>query len=294
MRPVRRVAELGSLGAKNALGIHSTMALSSYANLKKPDPDEIVIRYTSLAQFIWIVTQQKLPLIRLDLFRDPFEGSAPKSLIEHQMIVSGGRNSIVQQMRVQQHFYRNYQWSPDPPQTAGAWWADMSARRRNRTYSTHASCWRWGPESEGMWRLYCGEKGGVALQTTFSKLEKSVEAEPILAGKIQYEDYDIVPAFKEDLDHVMYKRDGFAFEQEVRLLRADQDHHGKLCNGTAHEKLPPCLSIPWNIGSAIDRILVSPYADEWYLESVQAAARLADEDLEGRVTWSRLRKSPDF
>jgi hypothetical protein len=270
------------------------MAHSSYANLRKPDPDEIVIRYTSLAQFIWIVTQQKLPLIRLDLFRDPFEGSAPKSLIEHQMIVSGRRNSIVQQMRAQQHHYPNHQWPLDPLQTTGDWWADMSARRRNRTYSTHASCWRWGPESEGMWRLYCGERGGVALQTTFARLEKSVEAESILAGKIQYEDYDIVPAFKEDLDHVMYKRDGFAFEQEVRLLKADQDHHSKLCNGTVREKLPPCLPIPWNIGATIDLILVSPYADEWFLETVRAAARLADEELEGRVAWSRLQKSPDF
>jgi hypothetical protein len=145
-----------------------------------------------------------------------------------------------------------------------------------------------------MWRLYCGERGGVALQTTFARLEKSVEAEPILVGKIQYEDYDTVPAFKEDLDHVMYKRDGFAFEQEVRLLKADQDHHGKLCNGTVREKLPPCLPIPWNIGATIDRILVSPYAEDWYLEAVRAAARLAHEELDGRIEWSRLRKLPDF
>ena len=270
------------------------MAHPSYANLKKPGPDEVVIRYTSLAQFIWIVTQQKLPLIRVDLFRDPFEGSAPRSLIEHQMILSGGRNSIVQQMAVQQHHFPDYPWPPAPLQTAGEWWAAMSARRRNRTYSTHASCWRWGPESEGMWRLYCGERGGVALQTTFARLEQSVEAEPILAGMIQYEDYDTVPPFKEDLDHVMYKRDGFAFEQEVRLLKSDQDHYSKLCNGTVHEKLPPCLPVPWNIGAAIDRILVSPYADDWYLEAVRAAARLADEELEGRVAWSRLQKPPDF
>ena len=270
------------------------MAHSLYANLKKPDPNEIVIRYTSLAQFIWIVTQQKLPLIRLDLFRDPFEGSAPKSLIEQQMILSGHRNSIVQQMRVQQHHYPNHQWPPVPLQTTGDWWADMSARRRNRTYSTHASCWRWGPESEGMWRLYCGERGGVALQTTFARLEQSVEAERIVAGMIQYEDYDTVPPFKEDLDYVMYKRVGFAFEQEVRLLRTDQDHYGKLCNRTAYEKLPPCLPIPWNIGAAIDRILVNPYADDWYVDAVRAAARLASEELEGRVAWSLLHKPPEF
>jgi hypothetical protein len=145
-----------------------------------------------------------------------------------------------------------------------------------------------------MWRLYCGERGGVALQTTFAQLEQSVEAEPILAGKIQYEDYDTVPCFKEELDHVMYKRDGFAFEQEVRLLKADQDHYSKLCNGTVHEKLAPCLPIPWNIGAVIDRILVNPYADYWYVEAVRAAASLPDEKLEDRVAWSRLQKPPNF
>ena len=115
-----------------------------------------------------------------------------------------------------------------------------------------------------------------------------------MAGKIQYEDYDTVPPFKEDLDHVMYKRDGFAFEQEVRLLKADQDHYGNLCNGTVHEKFPPCLPFPWNIGVVIDRILVSPYADDWYLEVVRAAARLAVEGLESRVVWSRLHKPLAF
>ena len=266
----------------------------SYANLKKLGPDEIVIRYTSLAQFVWIVTQRKLPLIRTDLFRDPYEGSAPTSLINQQAILLGDGYRRLQTMGILKSWDPNGQMPDEPLQTVGGRSAELSAIRRSRTYSTHASCWRWGPESEGMWRLYCGERGGVALQTTFARLEESVEAESILAGKIQYADFDTVPPFKEDLDYVMYKREGFAFEQEVRLLKTDQDHHGKLCSGTVREKLPPCVPIPWNIGAAIDRILVSPYADEWYLEAVRAAARLAYEEPKAPIDWSRLRKPPDF
>lgn len=270
------------------------MAHSSYANLKKPDPTEIVIRYTSLAQFIWIVTQQKLPLNRIDLFRDPYEGSAPTSVINQQAILLGDGYKRRQTMGILKSWDPNNQMPDEPLQTIDDRMAELSVIRRNRTYSTHASCWRRGPESEGMWRLYCGEKGGVALQTTFTRLEKSVEAESILAGNIQYADYDTVPPFNEELDYVMYKRLGFKFEQEVRLLKMDQDHHGKLCNGTVREKLPDCLPIPWSIGATINRILVSPYAVEWYLEAVRAAARLAGEELEGRVEWSILQKPPDF
>ncbi|MGI0034917.1 MAG: hypothetical protein ACRD98_03495 [Nitrososphaera sp.] len=62
-------------------------------------------------------------------------------------------------------------------------------------------------------------------------------AKDILAGKIRYEDYKTTPPFTELLDHVMRKRVGFAFEQEVRLLRLDEDHYGKLCNRTTDENI---------------------------------------------------------
>jgi hypothetical protein len=252
------------------------------------------MRYTSFAQFISIVTQGKLPLIRIDLFRDPFEGSAPSSSIDQQLLLDGRRNMTAQQMPVQHHHYANHSGSLIPLQTSVEWWAEMTARRRNLTYSTHASCWRWGPESEGMWRLYCGEKEGVAFQTTFARLEQSIVEAHILAGKIRYEDYNTTLPFTELLDHVMHKRVGFAFEQEVRLLRLDEDHYGNLCNRTTDEKHSPCLPIPWSMKAAIDRILVSPYADDWYLDAVRATARLADADLESRVGWSELKEKPKF
>jgi hypothetical protein len=223
--------------------------------------------------------------MRIDLFRDPFEGSAPKSLIDQQITLGGGMGQTAQQQDVLHHYYPDYAGS-------GKWHADVGARRKNRTYSTHASCWRWGPESEGMWRLYCGEKDGIAFQTTFARLEKSVEETHILAGKIRYGNYKTMDPFTEDLDHVMYKREGFAFEQEVRLLKADEDYYLKLCSGAAQEKLPPCLPIRWSVKAAIDRILVSPYTDDWYMDAVRATARLADADLDGLVGWSDLQGKP--
>jgi hypothetical protein len=270
----------------------------SYPNLVKPEPGEIVTRYLSIAQFIWIATQQKLPLIRVDVFQDLFEGSAPQSLIEQQAILAGGRNRTDQQMSVQRHYYPNYPWPSTPSQTSAERWAEMTAWRRYLTYSTHASCWRWGPEPDGMWRLYCGEKEGVALQTTFARLEQSLEqaleTEPLLVGKVQYGDYETISPFTADLDHVMYKREAFAFEQEVRVLRMDQGHYNNLCSGITKEKLPPSLPILWDIKTAIENILVHPYVSDWYLEAVCAAARLVDETFARRVRWSKLRKSPTF
>jgi hypothetical protein len=265
-----------------------------YKKLEKPEPTETVTRHTSLAQLIWIVTRGELPLIRIDLFRDPFEGAPNKSLIDQQIILGGGMDDADQEMWVLQRHYPNYDGSRARRQKPGDWQADVGASRKNRTYSTHASCWRWGAESEGMWRLYCGEKEGVAFQTTFARLEKSVEGADILAGKIRYGNYKTMDPFNEELDHVMYKREGFKFEQEVRLLKADEDYYRKLCTGVVREKLPPCLPTPWSAKGAVDRILVSPYADDWYMDAVRASVRLVDTDLEVRVGWSDLWGKPDF
>src|SRR6266480_1376172 len=171
------------------------MSHPAYAKLEKPEPNEIVIRYTSLAQFIWIMTRGKLPLIRIDLFRDPFEGSAPKSLIDQQIVLAGDRARVYQQQAALQHYYDDLPVYALLRNTSGDLWAELTARRKARTYSTHASCWRWGPESEGMWRLYCGEKDGIAFQTTFDRLEQSVDKTDILVGKIRYDDYKTMQPF---------------------------------------------------------------------------------------------------
>jgi hypothetical protein len=271
----------------------------SYPNLKAPEPSEIVTRYTSLAQLLWIATQQKLPLTRVDLFQDLFEGSVPQSEIEQQVAAIGTRDRMYQQlqMSVEKRADMTFgeQWAG---MTSGKKFEAITARRKNLTYSTHASCWRWGLEPDGMWRLYCGAKEGVALQTTFSRLEQSLEqalkTEPLLVGKIQYGDYEAIPPFTHDLDHVMYKREVFAFEQEVRILRMDAEHYLNLCSSAWQEKLPPSLSISWNIREGIDCILVSPYADTWFLEAVQAVAGCIDKELGDRVRWSKLRQSPAF
>ena len=225
------------------------MSPLSYPNLEKPEPGEIVTRYTSLAQFIWIATQHKLPLTRVDVFQDVFEGSAPLSLIEQQIAAIGTRDRMYQQLQMSAE--------KGADMTFGEKWAAMTSgekmeaiatRRRNRTYSTHASCWRWGLEPDGMWRLYCGEKEGVALQTTFARLEQSLEealkTEPLLIGKVQYGNYESMHPFTDPLDHIMYKREAFAFEQEVRILRVDEEHYNRLCSDITKDKLLPSVSIP--------------------------------------------------
>ena len=107
-----------------------------YLHLQKPEPGEIVTRYISLAQFIWIATQQKLLLTRVDLFQDLFEGSAPQLSIAQQALIIGSRDRIYQQPPFQMSTEERRE------RTFAQKWEEMTTRRRNLTYSTRASCWR--------------------------------------------------------------------------------------------------------------------------------------------------------
>jgi hypothetical protein len=53
---------------------------------------------------------------------------------------------------------------------------------------------------------------------------------------------------------------------------------------------PPGLEMPWDVEAVLDRIVVSPYAPEWYLGVVrEVLAKLAPGALIERISWSDLR-----
>jgi hypothetical protein len=267
-----------------------------YKNLLPPDANITVLRYTSLAGLVWMLTRHELPLIRLVLFGDPFEGSAPESVMQEQ--ASQGGISAQQQMSAVKSFYHHqmaghfdegavYYELPDI-------FTKMANIRKARVGSTYASCWQCGPESEGMWRLYCGEKEGVALKTTFARLEKSIRDEEILAGMVRYVNYKTVAPFKEDWDYVLHKREGFRHEQEMRLLKFDGELHAQLLGKQSVDVLG-CLGTPWNMDDGVESILVSPYADPWYLEAVRATVgHMGGGALTERVNWSELQAKARF
>jgi hypothetical protein len=277
------------------------MAKPVYSNLERPEPREPVMRYTSLAALVLMLTKNELPLIRIDRFRDPFEGSIPKSVIGQQALIQAGVNAQQMQVVMQQKPIRHIQTRTlgEPmPQWMGNRdvHAEHERMRKARIKSSYASCWRRGPESEGMWRLYCGEKDGVALSTTFAQLENSIKDSDVVAGLVQYGNYETMTAFNGELDHLMYKRLGFEFEQELRLLMTDEELYEKIKQNGPCESVP-VRSIPWNLAGSIEKILVSPYADPWYVDAVKSVVESLDAgktSLVTRVGWSELRAEAVF
>jgi hypothetical protein len=166
-----------------------------------PQPDDTSVkvwRYLDLAKFIWLLENRKLYLSRLDLLDDPHEGSTPKllALLRNQQFSEWGANQLIEQM--------------------------PSINKQAREYM-YINCWHLGNnESEAVWRLYCPNDSGVAIQTTYQNLIDSIASDSFCyIGLVSYTDYEseIFPP-NNAFYPVMHKRISFSHEQEIRLVKS--------------------------------------------------------------------------
>jgi hypothetical protein len=178
-------------------------------------------------------------------------------------------------------------------------WSRMTRLRRARTRSAHASCWSLGNESEALWRLYCNDDDcqgrGVALRTTLAGLKQSVGVHDLDVRPITYIEYQEAPPFTNDMAPLFHKRLGFRADQEVRLLKFNEEHFTALIPKDASvPQLDEYIYLPWALRDIIDKIFISPYADEDYEQRVRDAVQKADSTLADRVALSELheRRNP--
>jgi hypothetical protein len=249
-----------------------------------------VWRYLSLSAVIETIEKRQIRLTRIDTFRDLFEGSVPKKEMEVQDILLAGAGSKRAMLNSVFAWFRGMGRLEPPDEDP---WLRITRLRRAQTRCAHASCWSLGHESEVLWRLYCRDDGcpwiGVALRTTLARLEKSVAVHDLYISPITYVPYHEAPPFTDQMDSLLHKRRGFDAERELRLLKFDQPQYNALVPKDASvPELPEHIYLDWVLGDAIDEIIVSPYADVKYEESVRQAIKTADPSLADRVVLSEL------
>ena len=258
-------------------------------------------RYTSLNALEHMLRDSQLRLTRVDVFKDQFEGSVPKQQIDDQLPAFSSVNAM---LMMGESVAAQIPGAPGmPPLPINDPWTRMTIRRRVATRSAHASCWNWGEESEAMWRLYCKDDGelgqGVALRSTFGKLDASIAHHDLIIGRVVYRLYHEGPAFNDDLDPFMHKRMGFECEREARVLSFDQHHYSTLALALTGlygfapvpdppAELPEYIYIDWRPLDVADAIVISPYATEVYEQRVKAAVAAIDPSAVARLELSVL------
>lgn len=215
-------------------------------------------RFLDFAKFVDILARKSLYFSNLEGFEDPYEGAYPECF--ESLVISaygGATNPSLQEHRtlVRRNFYIN--------------------------------CWYSGNyESYGMWDLYGHREKGVAIQTTFGGLRKSIAKDPhrIFIGKVKYIDfrkYRPEPQMME-FAPVMHKRKEFESEQEARAViypGSGIDHKG--ASG---------VYIKCALDTLIEKVIVSPKSADWFVELVSKVTR--KYGLQTQVKKSELGAKP--
>jgi hypothetical protein len=207
-----------------------------------PAPDTVLWRYLSFAKLISLLHVPRLHFTRVDLFDDHFEGAWPKSDLEYWSKIEGGGKAI--------------------------YFTEMMRQR------VAVSCWlESSHESAAMWRLYASGEEGVAITTTFGKLQKLVDdavATTWLAGvgRVTYIDHAGAGLFEglqeneplpNTLAPFMLKHISYAHEREVRAL---------LVAGKGNEVGRQGVDLALDVNNFVDQIVINPFCQPWFTEAV--------------------------
>jgi hypothetical protein len=248
-----------------------------------PD-DEPVWRYVHLPKLVDLIARRKLPLVRVDLLGDRFEGSIPRAQAEDWLVEALGH-------------VRPLLLEPDARRREER--LDHAAQlRRSLIRYTHASCWRAGrKESAAMWRAYCGSHEGAAVRTTFGHLKRAVADEWTMVTPIHYLDFDSERLPNHNLAYpLLCKRIEFAHEREVRVLRFRIDAWRAALGQSPPEQIAADAVeyLDFDPEEAIEEVYVSPYAPDWYFEAVRVLLEKLAPPLAERLRRSHLADDPEW
>jgi hypothetical protein len=240
-------------------------------HLSFPQPEDGAVkvwRYLDLARLISLLMSEKLLLTRVNLLKDEFEGSITRGVYDA--------------------------WKAANPINA----KQLAAFRPLLRGMVYVSCWHANnAESEAMWRLYCGDREGIALRTSYERLDRALPRDAFI-GKVTYVDYAEGGGMVNDansLTPLMHKRAAFEHEREIRVLvwaRGQAIAAGAVDRGDRPVEMPEIIGLDWDINDAIEHVLVSPYAPEWYREVVTAVLQKFAPPLASRLVWSQIKGVP--
>lgn len=241
-----------------------------------PEDEDIKIwRYLDFTKLISLIDTRRLFFARADTFNDPFEGSYPRRNVEAR------------------------KYAPE----------DMPDERKKRFLKalnklgntnkhwpryTAISCWHMNEyESAAMWSLYLKSEEGIAVQSTFKKLKKSIiDNEQVYLGVVKYIDYeqDLIEEGN-ILRPFVHKRKSFEHERELRGLIMKWPISSDSLNFD-EDTIDRGLPVKVDIEELIEKIYVAPNAPSWFTTLVNTAVKRYGYDIE--VIQSEMNNTPMF
>jgi hypothetical protein len=211
-------------------------------NLFKPptNTEQKIWRYIDFTKLLDLINSKSLYFTRSDCFEDKFEGSLPIPSIQFRKKYFESLNKLYPE----------------------ADYSEKSFDKLNREFKKEIAlnCWHMNDfESVAMWKLYLKSNEGIAIQTTYSRLVKSLESSEIkfMLGVVNYIDYENDFLSPDNLLRpFLHKRKSFIHEHELRCLTWQTNPNSEsLKNGG--------IKIKVDLEYFIQNIYLSPESPTW-------------------------------
>jgi hypothetical protein len=215
-------------------------------------PDAPVWRYFDFPRFVALLQSHALYFSRADLLGDPLEGTFTKAytLLKEQMLREPPEGKTKAQL--EEVFRHNA-------------WVAQNCRRE-----AYVNCWHLGNhESMAMWQGYGGGPYGVAIRTTFQKLDAALPSvyqgpwreDTIFVGRVRYIDYtsstERLPHEGNVYGQMMCKSLPYSHENELRAIFLDSSTPFASPADAGH-------NIPISLEDLVTAVVVSPLGPPWF------------------------------
>lgn len=216
----------------------------------KPENENVKIwRFLDFTKYVSLLDNQSLFFSSLTKLEDPYEGVLPKSNVEDQ-----------------KRALAKFEFSDETLK----WIINMDFFKK----FILVNCWQMSDnDSNLMWKTYVKNGYGVAIQSTFKKLEYVFSNNPdVLIGMVRYIDHNSDKIPSDNFFHqFLHKRKNFSDEQELRAIT----EYKTKSNRISEEELDSIkgIHIKIDLDELIEKIYVAPTSSEWFLELTKSVSK---------------------
>ena len=224
-------------------------------------------RYMSFSRFMWLLQRKTLWIGRSDTLNDPWELAINPTYLAETL-----RRAPISPIGTERR-------QTDEQHAAGVY--------EHWRISTFISCWCASDhESHALWRVFCGEKEGVAVQTTVGALEAHFGNVSI--QRVRYEEPKPLGRTLTHEDVALLKRPFFDFEREARAIFRNDTPNPKITKNEFG------FQFPFDPSELLNGVSIHPEADTSFYETVLWAIDDHAKSLKEFVSWSSMREKPPF